>query len=140
MTTPFNCSSGEELITPEYDQQFRDIRLNSVLDLADNQAQRDIIQSQSEDYTKRKNINFETSSPFIIREKILFKFYLGIRKFLICIYTIFFTYPIRSKASYKIRCSVVGQHFCLSRRKPGFEYVHKTKKKNELYLLSNNKS
>ncbi|PDH48133.1 MAG: cell surface protein SprA [Bacteroidetes bacterium MED-G13] len=58
LTIPFNYSAGEELITPEYDQQFRDIRLNSVLDLADNQAQRDIIQSQSEDYTKRKNINF----------------------------------------------------------------------------------
>ena len=58
MTIPFYYSSGEELITPEYDQQFRDIRLNSVLDLAENQAQRDIIQRQSEDYTKRKNINF----------------------------------------------------------------------------------
>ena len=58
LTIPFNYSSGEELITPEYDQQFRDIRLNSVLDLAENQAQRDIIQRQSEDYTKRKNINF----------------------------------------------------------------------------------
>ena len=47
------------------------------------------------------------------------------KKIWICIYTIFFAFLIRSKTSYNIRCSVVGQHFCLSRRKPGFESRHR---------------
>jgi cell surface protein SprA len=34
LNIPFNYGQGEELITPEYDQQYRDIKLNSRLDTA----------------------------------------------------------------------------------------------------------
>ena len=48
---------GEELITPEFDQQFRDISLQSRLDQAESQAEKDAILNQSQDYTKRKSIS-----------------------------------------------------------------------------------
>jgi cell surface protein SprA len=55
---PFNYGQSEELITPEYDQQYKDIKLQSRLDTAENSAERETILSQSEDYTKRQSINF----------------------------------------------------------------------------------
>jgi len=55
---PFNYGVGEELITPEYDQFYQDLKLDSRLDAADSDTERDIIKTQSEDYTKRKSINF----------------------------------------------------------------------------------
>ena len=55
---PFNYGQSEELITPEYDQLYRDITLESRLDATDSEAERDVIREQSEDYTKRKSINF----------------------------------------------------------------------------------
>ena len=55
---PFNYGQSEELITPEYDQQYKDIKLQSRLDTAENNDERETILSQSEDYTKRKSINF----------------------------------------------------------------------------------
>ena len=54
---PFNFGQGEELITPEFDQQFRDISLQSRLDQAESQAEKDAILNQSQDYTKRKSIS-----------------------------------------------------------------------------------
>ena len=57
LNIPFNYGQGEELITPEYDQQYRDIKLNSRLDAAETQEEKNNILKQSESYTKRKSIN-----------------------------------------------------------------------------------
>lgn len=55
---PFNYAQGEELITPEYDQFYNDLTLDSRVNAATSSAERDQIRGQSEDYTKRKSINF----------------------------------------------------------------------------------
>ncbi|NNL15014.1 MAG: cell surface protein SprA [Flavobacteriaceae bacterium] len=55
---PFNYGVGEEIITPEYDQQYKDIKLQSRLDAANSNNERETIRRQSEEYTKRKSINF----------------------------------------------------------------------------------
>ncbi|NNK59516.1 MAG: cell surface protein SprA [Flavobacteriaceae bacterium] len=55
---PFNYGQSEELITPEYDQQYKDVKLQSRLDTATSTDERDAILRQSEDYTKRQSINF----------------------------------------------------------------------------------
>ena len=58
VTIPFNFGLSEELITPEYDQQYKDIKLQTRLNSAENTIEKDKILEQSEDYTKRKSINF----------------------------------------------------------------------------------
>ncbi len=55
---PFNYGQSEELITPEYDQQYKDIKLQNRLDAAQTSTERETILQQSEDYTKRQSINF----------------------------------------------------------------------------------
>ncbi len=55
---PFNYAQSEELITPKYDQFYKDLTLDSRLDAADTNAERETIKQQSEDYTKRQSINF----------------------------------------------------------------------------------
>ncbi len=55
---PFNFGFSEELITPKYDEEFQDIELDARLDNETDSARQDEIQEQSEDYTKRKSINF----------------------------------------------------------------------------------
>ena len=55
---PFNYGQGEEIITPKYDQLYKDIELETRMDAAENEEERNIIKEQSEDYTKRKSINF----------------------------------------------------------------------------------
>ncbi|MBN4070099.1 cell surface protein SprA [Olleya sp. AH-315-F22] len=55
---PFNYGQSEALITPEYDQQYKDLKLQNRLDAAQTSAERETILKQSEDYTKRKSINF----------------------------------------------------------------------------------
>ena len=55
---PFNYGQSEELITPEYDQQYKDIKLQNRLDTAQSSDERETILKQSENYTKRKSINF----------------------------------------------------------------------------------
>jgi cell surface protein SprA len=55
---PFNYSIGEEVITPEFDPFYQDIRLEDRLDLAESQAERDRIREEAINYTKRKSINF----------------------------------------------------------------------------------
>ena len=54
---PFNYSIGEEIITPEYDPFYEDIKLKQVLDDADTDAERKDKLTQAIDYTKRKSIN-----------------------------------------------------------------------------------
>jgi cell surface protein SprA len=55
---PFNYAVGEETITPEYDPFNQDIRLQQLLDVTSNQAERDNIRNRAIDYTKRRSINF----------------------------------------------------------------------------------
>lgn len=55
---PFNYAQSEELITPKYDQFYKDLTLDSRLEAANSNAEREQIKQQSEDYTKRKSINF----------------------------------------------------------------------------------
>lgn len=55
---PFNYSIGEETITPEYDPFSQDIRLKQLIDITDNQAEKDNIKNRAIDYTKRQSINF----------------------------------------------------------------------------------
>nr|WP_262917146.1 cell surface protein SprA [Subsaxibacter sp. CAU 1640] len=52
---PFNYGQGEEVITPEYDEFYRDIKLETQLDNTNN---RDSILKVNENYTKRQSINF----------------------------------------------------------------------------------
>lgn len=52
---PFNYAVGEQIITPEYDEFYRDIKLQTQLDNSTNQ---DSILKVNENYTKRKSINF----------------------------------------------------------------------------------
>ncbi|MFH4964616.1 cell surface protein SprA [Gaetbulibacter sp. M235] len=55
---PFNYGQGEELITPKYDQYYKDLTLDSRLAAANSNAEKEQIKEQSEDYTKRQSINF----------------------------------------------------------------------------------
>ena len=55
---PFNYSIGEETITPEYDPFNQDIKLDQILDVTENSAERANIKDRAIDYTKRKSINF----------------------------------------------------------------------------------
>ncbi|HSD05829.1 cell surface protein SprA [Flavobacterium sp.] len=57
VNVPFNYSVGEEIITPEYDPFYDDIKLKQVLDDADTEAERKEKLTQAIDYTKRKSIN-----------------------------------------------------------------------------------
>jgi cell surface protein SprA len=55
---PFNYSTGEHIITPEYDPFNQDIRLQQLLDETKDADQRYNIKNRAIDYTKRKSINF----------------------------------------------------------------------------------
>ncbi len=52
---PFNYGQSEEIITPQFDEFYRDIELDTQLD---NTTNRDSILKVNENYTKRKSINF----------------------------------------------------------------------------------
>ncbi|NJX16069.1 cell surface protein SprA [Tamlana crocina] len=55
---PFNYGQSEELITPKYDAFYKDLTLESRLEAANDNAEREQIKKISEDYTKRQSINF----------------------------------------------------------------------------------
>ncbi len=55
---PFNYGIGEEIITPEYDPFYQDLKLQQILDNTPGQAEKDNIKNRAIDYTKRKSINF----------------------------------------------------------------------------------
>jgi cell surface protein SprA len=57
ISLPFNYSIGEEIIKPEYDPFYEDIKLKQVLDDADSEADRKTKYDRAIDYTKRKSIN-----------------------------------------------------------------------------------
>ncbi|MDC6404735.1 MULTISPECIES: cell surface protein SprA [Maribacter] len=55
---PFNYGISEQLITPEFDPVYDDLKLNDLIDAAPDQQTADEIREQAEDYTKRTSINF----------------------------------------------------------------------------------
>lgn len=55
---PFNYAQSEALVTPKYDQFYKDLTLESRLEAANDNAERELIKEQSEDYTRRQSINF----------------------------------------------------------------------------------
>ena len=55
---PFNYGISEQLITPEFDPVYDDLRLDDRIDAATTQAEAEEIKKQAEDYTKRTSINF----------------------------------------------------------------------------------
>ena len=54
---PVNFGLGETTITPEYDPFYQDILLKDRLDTSTRNSQKDSIESQAIDYTKRKSIS-----------------------------------------------------------------------------------
>ncbi len=54
---PFNYSRGEELITPQFDPEFLDLELQDRLDNIDDPAEKERVERQSTDYTKRQSFN-----------------------------------------------------------------------------------
>ncbi|WP_411894293.1 cell surface protein SprA [Winogradskyella sp. A2] len=52
---PFNYAQSEEIITPQFDEYYRDIELDTQLN---NTSDKDSILKVNENYTKRKSINF----------------------------------------------------------------------------------
>ncbi len=57
MQIPFNYSRGEELITPQFDPEFQDIELQDRLDGETDPAEKERIEKQSTEYTKRQSFN-----------------------------------------------------------------------------------
>jgi cell surface protein SprA len=55
---PFNYGIGEEIVTPEYDPFNQDIRLNQLVDVTNNPAEKDNITNRAIEYTKTQSINF----------------------------------------------------------------------------------
>ncbi|WP_236778422.1 cell surface protein SprA [Pseudalgibacter alginicilyticus] len=55
---PFNYAQSEELITPKYDEYYKDLTLESRIEAASTEAEKEQVRQNSEDYTKRKSINF----------------------------------------------------------------------------------
>ena len=57
LTIPLSFSSGETLITPEYDPFYEDLKLDNRIQTSKRTSQRDSIRNQSTDYTRRKSIS-----------------------------------------------------------------------------------
>ena len=55
---PFNYGVGEEIITPQYDPFNQDIKLDQLLEVTADPAERENIKNRAIDYTKRTSINF----------------------------------------------------------------------------------
>lgn len=54
---PFNYGISEEIITPEFDPVYDDLKLQDLVDAEDTQEGKDGVLEQAEDYTKRTSIN-----------------------------------------------------------------------------------
>ncbi|MFS4418386.1 cell surface protein SprA [Maribacter sp. 2307ULW6-5] len=55
---PFNYGISEQLITPEFDPVYDDLKLNDLIEAAPTAEAAEEIREQAEDYTKRTSINF----------------------------------------------------------------------------------
>ncbi len=58
LQVPFNYGISEQLITPEFDPVYDDLKLQDRISAAATQEEANIILEQAEDYTKRTSINF----------------------------------------------------------------------------------
>ncbi len=54
---PFNYGISEQLITPEFDPVYDDLKLDELIEAADSDEEADAILEQAEEYTKRTSIN-----------------------------------------------------------------------------------
>ena len=54
---PFNYGISEELITPEFDPVYDDLKLDDLINTAETPEDADRVREQAEDYTKRTSIN-----------------------------------------------------------------------------------
>lgn len=54
---PFTYSRGEKLITPQYDPEFLDIELETLLDNTSSEEQRKIYEERAQDYTKNQSVS-----------------------------------------------------------------------------------
>ncbi|MGB3145891.1 MAG: cell surface protein SprA [Maribacter sp.] len=54
---PFNYGISEQIITPEFDPVYDDLKLDDLINAAPDQEAADEIREQAEDYTKRTSIN-----------------------------------------------------------------------------------
>lgn len=57
MNLPFNYAIGEQIITPEYDPFNQDIKLKQLLEVTQDAAERENLNSRAQDFTKRKSFN-----------------------------------------------------------------------------------
>ncbi|MFL9843110.1 T9SS outer membrane translocon Sov/SprA [Flavobacterium rhizosphaerae] len=57
INVPFNYSVGEQVITPQYDPYYQDVKLDQLLDVVE-EDEKDNIKQRAIDYTKTKSINF----------------------------------------------------------------------------------
>ncbi|WP_410503931.1 cell surface protein SprA [Nonlabens sp. Hel1_33_55] len=57
LNLPFSYRIEEQTVTPQFDPQFEDIELDTRLENATSDQERDAIRNQSEDYTKRQSVN-----------------------------------------------------------------------------------
>ncbi|WP_290842013.1 cell surface protein SprA [Flavobacterium sp.] len=55
---PFNYAVGEEIITPQYDPFYQDIKLDQLLENTEGAAAKKNVENRAVDYTKRTSINF----------------------------------------------------------------------------------
>ncbi|MEX0273356.1 MAG: cell surface protein SprA, partial [Flavobacteriaceae bacterium] len=55
---PFNYGISEQLVTPEFDPVYDDLKLDDLVDSAPTEAAAEEVKKQAEDYTKRTSINF----------------------------------------------------------------------------------
>ena len=58
INVPFNFSTGEEIITPEYDPFNQDIKLDQLISVTESKEEKDNIRDRAIEYTKVKSINF----------------------------------------------------------------------------------
>jgi len=54
---PFNYGISEQIITPEFDPEFDDLRLDDLIATANSEEDAENIRNRAEDYTKRKSLN-----------------------------------------------------------------------------------
>ncbi len=54
---PFNYGISEQIITPEFDPEFDDLRLDDLITSATSEEDAENIRNRAEDYTKRKSLN-----------------------------------------------------------------------------------
>ena len=57
INVPLSYSRGEELITPQYDPEYLDLELETLLDNTEDEARKDELRERAEDYTRRQSVS-----------------------------------------------------------------------------------